>query len=220
MAARATVVVVDQWALVRLGIGTVIRSADMRVVDEAATGADGLLAARGTRADLLVVGLIRDLTQVEVVRAAGAFDPAVPVLALTDQATREQLAELFSAGAQGVFPRSAESDGLARAVQRVLAGERAIAPSLLPALIGIVAEADGPEVAGLPGPPVDAPNLTTRERQVLRALSRGLSNREIADRLYVSEATVKTHLSNLYTKLEAGDRHDALARAVALGVLQ
>lgn len=216
---RATVVVCDEWALVRLGIGAVIRGRDMRVVDEAASGADGLLAARSSGASLLVVGLIRDMTQVDLVRQAGSLSPAPMVLVLTDGADRDVLAELFSAGAAGVYPRSADSVGVATAIDRVLAGERAIAPSLLPTLVGVVAEGNGGlEPASEPAP--GGPSLTVRERDVLRELTRGRTNREIAELLFLSEATVKTHLSNLYAKLDAQDRHDAVARALALGVLR
>ena len=98
-------------------------------------------------------------------------------------------------------------------MKRLLDGERVIAPALLPSLLG-------------QAPPklVEASNaaacvLSQREREVLERLAQGLTNREIAGELYVGEETVKSHLSRLYGKLQATDRRDAVARALALGLL-
>lgn len=212
-----TVVVVDQWALMRLGIGAVARGADLRIVGEADRASDGILVARNMAAKVVVLGLVTDMPQADAVIEAGRLDPPPAVLVLVERPTRDELAELFTAGAQGVIPRSSEGDAVADSIVRAAAGERVIAPSLLPALVGMVGSAEPPEggVSGDPGGGL----LTAREREVLRALAGGRSNREIADHLYVTEATVKTHLANLYAKLDARDRHDALARAMALGLL-
>ena len=217
VSSQPTVVVIDQWALVRLGIGTVARGVEFRIVGEAERASDGILTARNAGAEVVVLGLVSDMAQSDAVRESANLDPAPAVVVLVERPTREELAELFTAGAQGVIPRSSEGSAVADAIVRAAAGERVIAPSLLPAFVGMV-DADR-RPSATPSPNADAPPLTSREREVLRALAGGRSNREIADHLYVTEATVKTHLANLYSKLDARDRHDALARAVALGLL-
>jgi DNA-binding NarL/FixJ family response regulator len=105
--------------------------------------------------------------------------------------------------------RSVGGEELAEALDRVDRGERVIAPALLPTLVGILAPSDR------------APDslLTGKEREVLAALAAGSSNQQIAEALFVTRATVKTHLAHIYAKLEAKDRHEAIARAVALGLL-
>jgi NarL family two-component system response regulator LiaR len=100
-------------------------------------------------------------------------------------------------------------DELSEALDKVEAGERVIAPALLPLLVGAVTpSAPGPDSV-----------LTSKEREVLASLAAGRSNQEIAEALFVTRATVKTHLAHIYAKLEAKDRHEAVARAVALGLL-
>jgi DNA-binding NarL/FixJ family response regulator len=106
--------------------------------------------------------------------------------------------------------RSASSDELGEAIDRIRRGERYVAPALLSSLVGVVTptvEVYGDTV------------LTSRERDVLACLAQGRTNRQIATELFVGVETVKSHLSRLYAKLEARDRHDAVARAFASGLL-
>lgn len=220
VAGRPTVVIVDQWALVRLGMGTVARGADLRVVGEEERASDGVLSARTEQADLVVVGRVSDMAVADAVRDAKRLDPPPAVLVLVEHPDRDELAGLFIAGADGVILRSAEGSDVASAISRVLAGERVISPELLPALVGMVGtEGSGNGDSLHHVAAGDDAGLTIREREVLRALAGGRTNREIAERLFVTEATVKTHLANLYSKLGANDRHAAVARAMSLGLL-
>jgi DNA-binding NarL/FixJ family response regulator len=111
-------------------------------------------------------------------------------------------------------PRSSPAEELAAALRRLAAGERVLAPSLVPALVG-AAGAAGEERVGAGGG-----LLTGKEREVLARLAEGRSNQAIAAALHVSPATVKTHLAHIYEKLGAGDRNEAVVRAVALGLLR
>lgn len=208
-------VIVDDWPLVRVGAARVLQTIDVRVVGEADTAVEGIRIAKSVSADLLVVGEPLDGQQVEAVRLAKAGCGA-RVAVLVTQATRDQLAALLEAGADGLVSRSVGTDDLADVLSRVLDGERVVAPSLMPALVGMLSKtgADRPSAADNGEAP-----LTLKELEVLRKLSEGLSNREIADAVFVTPATVKTHLAHIYAKLGVGSRHEALAKAVALGLL-
>lgn len=219
VAGRPTVVIVDQWALVRLGLGAVARAADLRLVAEGERAADGVLAARSESTNVFVLGRVSDMSLADAVRDVKRLDPAPVVLVLVERSDRDELAGLFTAGAEGVILRSAEGADVADAITRLLAGERVISPELLPVLVGMVGTEPGSDGAQHHVAAGDDAGLTVREREVLRALAGGRTNREIAERLFVTEATVKTHLANLYSKLGATDRHAAVARAMSLGLL-
>jgi DNA-binding NarL/FixJ family response regulator len=206
--AAATAVIVDEWPLVRLGVAQALRTSGLRVAGEAGQGEEGLGKAAASEATFLVIGAVRDVPVVDLVRRAGARH----VVVLLDRVTREELTALLSAGADAVLVRSARPEEVADAVARVSKGERVVAPMLLSLLVGAVApsEDDDEPVAG---------GLTRKEVEVLTRLAEGLSNREIADALYVTPATVKTHLAHIYAKLGVTGRQEAVARAFALGVL-
>ena len=136
------------------------------------------------------------------------------ILVLLDQTSRDELASLASLGVDALLVRSARPEEVADAIGRVEKGERVVAPALLPLLVGALGPAE--ESAGEED---DNGVLTPKELEVLSRLAEGRSNREIANALYVTPATVKTHLAHIYAKLGVTDRHGALARAVELGLL-
>jgi DNA-binding NarL/FixJ family response regulator len=116
--------------------------------------------------------------------------------------------ETFAAGADAVVSREVTDDELREALRRLALGQRYIAGAPTPSLFAAIGQAAG-------GPSL----LTGKEKEVLVSLSKGASNREIAADLYVSPSTVKTHLSNIYAKLDAANRHQAVRRAMDLGLL-
>jgi DNA-binding NarL/FixJ family response regulator len=202
-------VIVDQWALVRMGIEAVLTGRGVEVVDQAEHGRDGIASVRSTHADLLVLGNHLDRPALDVVTEAATLTPRPKMALLLTNPSREEMAALLAAGADALLVRGVALDELAHALDRIETGERVIAPALLPLLVGAVAlTAPGPDSL-----------LTGKEREVLAALAAGRSNQQIAETLFVTRATVKTHLAHIYAKLEAKDRHDAVARAVALGLL-
>ena len=221
MANPRLAVVVDHWPLVRLGIARVVERAGLRVAAECDSGRDAVERCRRAQPGLVVVG--SDLTDdpVLTVAALAEVEPASRVVVLVHGGEKEQLSALLDAGADAILVRTAGPDELADAVRRVLAGERVLAPALLPALVGMVTSSGGAEPAALSGSPhrVDGATLTSRERAVLSRLAGGGTNRDIAAALYLSEATVKTHLSHIYAKLGVTDRQQAVARALALRLL-
>src|SRR6266545_4003675 len=183
-----TAVVVDDWELLRLGLRAALGQLGVWVIGETTDLPPRLAAARAK-------------AQHEVPR----------VLALAALPDPEELAALLAAGVDGLLLRSTGVAELADALELLRGGERAVAPALLPLLVGVI----GLAAAG-PGESL----LTEKEREVLARLAEGGSNRAIAEALSVSPATVKTHLAHIYEKLGASDRRDALVRAIALGILR
>ena len=205
-------VVVDEWPLVRLGLQTILESLGARV-SGADVARDGLRAVSDAEADLLIVGTITDLTPSEVIHRAKQLRKSLIVVALVAQASRAEVGRLLGAGADALLERSVGAEELEDALRRLTAGERVLAPSLVPALLGAVDGGGGAQVSGGGG------LLTAKEREVLARLAEGRSNAAIAAALHVTPATVKTHLAHIYEKLGAGDRNEAVVRAVALGLL-
>jgi DNA-binding NarL/FixJ family response regulator len=209
--AWTTAVVVDDWELVRLGLRSALGQLGVWVIAEAGLARDGLRALRSSGAGLLVLGETTDLLpRLAVARVKAHREPPI-VLALAAAPDPEALAGLLGAGADGLLLRSTGVAELADALERLRAGERAVAPALLPLLVGVV---------GLAPVEPGVPLLTDKEREVLARLAEGRSNRAIAEALSVSPATVKTHLSHIYEKLGASNRRDALVRAIARGILR
>lgn len=213
-----TAVAVDEWPLVRLGITQALRALDIEVVAEVALGEEAVRAVEVSRARYLLLGNCRDLSLAEVARRAKALSWPPYVLVLVDHIGRDDLLALRTVGIDALLPRSVSPVELADAIRRVTKGERVVAPALLALLVGAL----GPAVAVEGGGKVlggDSDPLTRKELEVLARLAEGRSNREIAAALYVTQSTVKSHLAHIYVKLGVTGRQEAMARAVALGLL-
>ena len=205
-------VVAEDWGLYRLGVCTALRPLGVRVVADTGSAREALRVLEGDGAELVVVGSVADLDQPEAVRRAKRAPGSPGVVALVAQSGPGEVARLLGAGADGLLARSSGARELADALRRVLDGERVVAPAFVPLLLGAVDLAARAQPGG-------ASALTGKEREVLARLAEGRSNRAIASALCITPATVKTHLVHIYGKLGARDRHDALVRAVAQGLL-
>jgi DNA-binding NarL/FixJ family response regulator len=214
-----TAVVVDEWPLVRLGVSQVLRSIDIAVLAEVATADEGVRAADAGAARYFLLGACRDLSLSEAARRARALGSRPRVLVLVDHIGRGELGALRAVGIDALLPRSAAPAELADAVARVAKGERVVAPALLSLLMGVIAPADPALADGGAGAANHREMLTRKELEVLARLAEGRSNREIAEALFVTPATVKSHLAHIYVKLGVTGRQEAMARAVALGLL-
>jgi DNA-binding NarL/FixJ family response regulator len=210
-------IVVDELALVRLGLTTLVSGLDIipevEVVAETPSGREAAELLRGQEADLAVIGVPADMPLGEAIRRARAAADSVLLLALLGVGQIATVAAIVAAGADGVALRGARPDELREALGAVLGGGRYVASMLAPGLLGVL------EPAQTPASPADGDLLTYREREVLALLAGGASNREIAVTLSVTLATVKSHLVHVYAKLAVRNRHEALSRAVALGLL-
>jgi DNA-binding NarL/FixJ family response regulator len=208
--------VAEAYPLLRLGLATALEPIGVKVASETTSGRDLPRLAREADAAFAIVGSVADLPVDELVRRLKALTAPPAVVVMIGSGSSRDLANLLSLDTDALVLRSIPPEELRLAVERVQRGERVVAPSLLPSLLGSVGPAtDGPGAAPDPG---DAA-LTKREREVLTLLAEGRSNRELAAAMFVTLATVKTHLAHIYTKLDASNRNEAIGRAIALGLI-
>jgi DNA-binding NarL/FixJ family response regulator len=211
------VLLADDQALVRDGFRALIdREPDMEVVAEAADGVEAIAGVRQHRPDVVLMDIrmpnIDGLTATTRVLAL----PEPPrVLVLTTFDRNEWVYEALRAGASGFLLKDVRGSRLTEAIRTVAAGEALLAPSITRRLIE---EFVSRRPARPPAPPPDV--LTQREAEVLRLLAAGLTNAEIAARLFVGHSTVKTHVTRLLTKLDLRDRAQAVVFAYETGVVQ
>jgi len=213
--ARIRVLIVDDHAMVRRGMRDFLDlHDDLEVVGEAADGATALEATATLLPDVVVMDLIMPgLDGIATTTELKVRHPAIEVVAITSFIEEERIAAAIEAGASGFLLKDAEADDLAAAIRSAHGGE----VYLDPAVAGIVArrmrsnalggEARPPAAAGLQ-------RLTSRERDVLGCLARGLSNRAIAEELGMAERTARTHVSNILAKLGLASRTQAALFAV------
>ena len=196
--------VADDQALVRMGVRMLVEDEpDIDLVAEAVDGAAAVAAVRRWRPDVVLMDIrMPVLDGIEALRRIVAEAPATRVVMLTSFDLDDHVFDALRAGASGFLLKSAEPDEMLRAVRVVAAGESLLSPAVTRRVIA--------RFAARPGPPGEArvrlSALTEREREVVGWVAAGLSNDEIAHRLVVSAATVRTHVGRAMTKLGARDR--------------
>jgi DNA-binding NarL/FixJ family response regulator len=216
MAEKIRVLIADDQTLVRTGFRVILEAeGDMRVVAEAATGTEAIRQARLARPDVILMDIrmpeLDGLAATEEI-LRHADPPTIVVLTTFDQ--NEYVYRALRAGAAGFLLKDAPSTRLIAAVRAAATGDSLIEPSITRRLV---------ERFGTPTPartPTQLATLTERERDVLRLISRGLSNAEIAAELTVAETTVKTHVARILTKLDVRDRVQAVVVAYETGFVR
>ena len=211
--------IVDDQELVRTGLRTILQGVeDFEVVGEAADGLSAISQTAQLKPDLVLMDIrMPHLDGVEATARIRASEPAPRVILLTTFDLDQYVYAGLRAGASGFLLKDTLAAELVAAIRAVLAGDAVIAPSATRRLIERFLEAAPPDPAGQAA--ALAP-LTTREREVLTLLGRGLSNAEIARRLYLSEATVKTHVGRVLGKLGLRDRIQAVVLAYETGLIR
>jgi DNA-binding NarL/FixJ family response regulator len=225
------VVVADDQALVRAGFcGIVAATQGLAVVGEAGTGAEAVAVTRRARPDVVLMDVrMPELDGIEATRQiTGSPGLAARVLILTTFDLDEYVYAALRAGASGFLLKSTEPAELVNAIRVVAAGDALLAPSVTRRLVEEFTRRPVPAAARPPDPErsaaarmpaVNLDAITSREREVLALIATGLSNSEIAARLSISEATAKTHVGHLLTKLSARDRVHLVILAFQAGLV-
>jgi len=209
---KIRVLIADDHSVVRQGLRMfLLVQPDMELVGEAANGREAVQRVDTLAPDVVLMDLaMPEMTGIESTRAIKAAHPEVQVLVLTTFLEDERVKEAIEAGAVGFLLKEVEMDDLARAVRGAARGEPQLHPEAAKMLFGL---ATRKPVAPEPPSP-----LTERERQVIALLAEGLSNKQIARTLSVSETTIKGHVANILSKLELQDRTQAAVYAVRHGL--
>lgn len=212
--------IVDDHNLFRQGLIRILGDyAQLQIVGQAANGQDALALVGQLQPDVVLMDVnMPVMSGPDAVRQMQTRFPGLPVVMLTVSERDEDLFDAIRAGARGYLLKNVGAAELLDALQRVHAGEAILAPSMAVRLLDefrSMAEAAPREAA-----PAPAGDLSERELDVLRLVAQGLSNKEIADALNLSEHTVKTHLANILEKLHLRSRAHAAAYAVQAGLVR
>jgi NarL family two-component system response regulator LiaR len=209
---RVRVLIVDDHAIVRKGIRALLSEADgFEVVGEADNGQEAVLRAEESSPDVILMDLLMPgMDGIEATRQITSRRPQARILVLTSFAADNKVFPAIKAGASGYLLKDSSPDELVRAIRQVHRGEPSLHPTIARKLLQEVAH---------PAELQPAPEaLTAREMMVLRLIAQGLSNQEIADRISVSEPTVRTHVSRILGKLHVASRTQAALYAVREGL--
>lgn len=211
---RLRVIVADDQAAVREPLAAVLGLAeDIDVVASAADGTEVLAAVAAGPVDVVLMDLrmpVMDGT--EATRRLTEEHPEVAVVILTTFADDDSILAALSAGASGYLTKNAGRQDITRAIRAAAAGQSVLDREVQNRLLETVRTKPPAPGQPLPG------DITPREREVLTLIGQGLPNRAIAEKLFISEATVKTHINNLFAKADIKDRADAVRRAIGAGL--
>jgi len=207
------VLIADDHAIVRKGISALLATEPgIEVVGEAQDGQDAITAAQKVRPDVILMDLVMPgMDGLEATRSIRSHQPDARILVLTSFAGDDKIFPAIKAGALGYLLKDSGPEELVQAIQQVHQGESSLHPSIARRLLH--------EISKPPEPETSIDSLTEREIQVLQLVAQGQSNREISDLLTISEATVRTHVSNILGKLGLCSRTQAALYALREGLV-
>jgi DNA-binding NarL/FixJ family response regulator len=210
------VLVVDDQSMVRAGFRRLLSSEEgIEVVAEAGNGQEAIEKAARFHPTVILMDIrMPELDGLEATRRILAADRAARVLILTTFDLDEYVYEALRAGASGFVLKDDPAEQLIAAVRTVAAGDALLSPAVTKQVIKQFLRVPRPE------PPRELEELTAREREILRLIADGLSNAEIGDQLFISETTVKTHVTHIFQKLGLRDRVQAVVLAYQTGLFE
>ncbi len=209
-----TVLIVDDHPVFRDGLAGALSTAPgISIVGSCADGRQAVQQAREVQPDVVVMDLnLPDISGIEATRSIVSASPHVAVLVLTMLDEEDSVFAAVRAGAKGYLLKGSGPEDIVRGVRSVARGEAVFGPGIADRMLGYFAEANArPQPAAFP-------ELTDREREVLRLIAAGARNADIAARLTISPKTVRNHISNIFTKLQVADRADAIELARRAGL--
>jgi DNA-binding NarL/FixJ family response regulator len=200
------VLIIDDHPVVRLGLRTMLESEDRIVVTGAAGSAkEGMASIRKSKPDVVLLDLrMPEMEGVEAIAELRHMDQNIRVLVLTNYEEDEYIFRAMQAGAMGYLLKNTPQEEIIRAVDMVHQNKRCISPDIARRLTETIAREE----------------LTQRELEVLNLAAEGLTNKEIADRLFISAKTARNHVASCLLKLGAGDRTEAVTTAVRRGLIR
>ena len=206
------ILIVDDHTLVRDGLATILsRQPDFDVVGEASDGLGAVEMARLHHPDVILMDLrMPNMSGVEAMRIIGAESPDIKIIVLTTFDTDEYIFDAVQAGAKGYLLKDTSRDELFAAVRAVCRGESQIEPGVAARLITRLQKLSRP----------DPDTLSDREIQVLQLVARGSANKQIAEELLITESTVKTHIANIFSKMNVRHRTQAVTQALQKGIIK
>ncbi|WP_026961344.1 response regulator [Alicyclobacillus herbarius] len=215
--------IVDDHPMVREGLRVFLQlSEDIQVVGEAATGEVAVQLAGEVHPDVVLMDLVMPgaCDGVATIREITRRHPDIRIIALTSFQERDRTVGAIQAGATGYLQKDVSPEDLVTAIRQAALGRAVLDPLALDALRGGGPRSETPPVGEGTGAPRLREPLTEREQDVLQALARGMSNKEIAAALGIAEKTVKVHISHILGKLDVYDRTQAVLTATRLGLIR
>ena len=203
----------DDHRMLREGLSRSMREEGFEVVAEARNGAEAVQLATQVKPDVILMDVtMPELDGVEACRQIRESFPSARVVMLTMHADQDVLANAIRAGASGYLVKDCSTNEIASAVRMAAKGDTALSPQLAATMLDEVRRMDQPA-------PEQERVVTKREEEVLQLIADGCSTPEVAERLYISQKTVKNHLASIYQKLDARDRTQAVLSAVRMGIV-
>jgi len=211
---RIKVLISDDQAIVRKGIRALLATEPrIEVVGEAEDGNQAVSQTEKLKPDVILMDLVMpQMDGVEAIRRITSAQPNARILVLTSFATDDKVFPAIKAGALGYLLKDSSPEELVQAIQHVYQGEPSLHPTIARKVLQELSHPSASEEPPTPEP------LTVRELEVLRLVARGLSNQQIANQLIISEATVRTHVSNILGKLHLASRIQAALYALQEGL--
>ncbi len=211
---KIKILIADDHAVVREGTRQILeQETDLEVVAEAADGEEAVKLAGSSRPDVAILDIaMPGIDGIEATKQIKALYPGITVLILTAYDDDQFVFGLLEAGAAGYLLKSVRGHELVAAVRQVHAGESVLHPTIARKVLNRFTPAGGKTAE-----PASAKVLSERETEVLQLASCGLSNQEIADKLFLSLRTVQAHLGHIFNKLQVGSRTEAVVRALKAG---